>query len=111
MPKKFDLHALFSPAKKSSVQKGSVFGNNPYRDWQIVVALTVLLVCGVAAGGYYLFDKISRGEIFLSEKTNATVTNQFDRQELDRLVKLFEARDKKFKDLQENAPAVIDPSL
>ena len=97
--------------KKKPVGLGPLpFGRNPRRDWRFVIGgFLVVSVCFIALASV-LYVRVSRGEIFLSDKETAITPQTIDRERLRKAVEFFEAKRQKFETARRNPLRLPDPS-
>lgn len=100
---------------------GKFFGNgykpaeaveiNPRRDWNMILAVFVLVVFAIIAFGLYLYGKINSGSFFTTSRGNELPVETIDRSELKRVIKYYEAKSQSFQELKDKKPEIIDPSV
>jgi len=101
-------------AKKFSFKKRSEFraiGEKADHDWRYILLTFFFLTIASLGAGFYIFVKISNGEIFTIADTGGTVQQTINQKELDNAITFFEERRKHFLELQNNPLLLDDPSL
>src|SRR3989344_2284838 len=76
---------------------------NAARDWRIVLISFVIFVLVVGAFNFYLFFRINRGDVFLTNPESAKIET-LDRTALRQIIDTFEKRAERFSELQETPP-------
>ncbi|TSC67659.1 MAG: hypothetical protein G01um101472_344 [Parcubacteria group bacterium Gr01-1014_72] len=83
---------------------------NPYRDWNIIIAVFAVLAVLVAGWSFYMYQKISRGEAFVSEKAREAVVESVDKVALREVISEYGERAKRLQELRRAPLPFVDPS-
>lgn len=72
---------------------------NPYAHWYSILLLFMSVCIVEASVAGYVFYKINKGEIFLSEKKDGGITDTLDREKLKRVVEEYNSKELRFTEL------------
>ncbi len=105
--KNFFAHLFKKRRKLPSLKTWPKMG----RDWNILLlSFFLLLFLSIALNGI-LFLRISRGEIFLTQKAADDSGLSLDRDLLKTTLDFYENRARNFADIKAHPPASVDPSI
>jgi hypothetical protein len=82
---------------------------NPYRDWNIVLGLFVIVSVALIACSSYLFWRISAGGLFEGSASESTSVQTLDRDALLQTVQLLEEKEAAYRTLLETRPSYPSP--
>jgi hypothetical protein len=81
------------------------------KTWGVLLGVTAAVaVCG-AAFSFFLFTRISSGEIFNVIEAESAQPDTIDRALLDETISFYENKSLNFEQLKKSRPSVNDPSL
>ncbi len=107
---KIPLSKLFKKvtAKKHRVAHGLY---NPVHDWKIVLIFFVFIAIILAGLSGYLFLKINRGEIFITQKHDTQTVSVLNVKLLEKTVGEFEEKKAHLLELETEKVIASDPSI
>lgn len=106
-----DLQTSLKRINKAISDKIPRFGISPESDWKIISVSTVLLAILVVILSVFVFIKIDKGEIFLTEKTVGFQEKAVDPKILNQTVDYYEAKAALFDEVLREGTGVPDPSF
>src|SRR4051812_920492 len=94
--KNIDIKVLFKKLSKKgphkSVQNSEMVIGAPYRDWQVIVIVFILINVVIVFISLYLFRQVNIGEAFLTPKKVTPTGQSLDKQKLDSITSEFQDR-------------------
>lgn len=85
------------------------FGRDPRFDWEVVLLFFLALNIISATAGFFVYERINAGEIFLVEKADTAPKNVMDTFELEKTVSFFENKRERFEILRKTPLRTADP--
>ena len=86
-------------------------GEKANNDWRSILLGFVILALGAVAMSFYVFIKVSKGEIFTVASETNSVKTDVDEEALESVMTHFQERKIYLDTLRANPPKRIDPSL
>lgn len=83
----------------------------PYRDWRIVLFITLFVLAGTIYYGYDLFLKVRAGDAFTIQQTKSRPAVGIDTKKLQEEVDYYRARARSYGSYKSAPPDVVDPSI
>jgi len=84
---------------------------NPHRAWEIIFESFILVAVLLLALSGYLFVKINSGEIFKVEKAPEGQLETINREDLTRVLHIYELKSLRFDSVKAGKQALPDPSI
>lgn len=81
------------------------------RDWELLLAFFFLLLILAGIGGVFLFQDISRGEIFQVEQSAQNNTFAVDRDLLTKTIDFYQNKARNLEEITAHPKVLVDPSL
>jgi hypothetical protein len=95
-------------------REGSPFGwgASPDADWKVIFLSTLVLVIVVGGWSYLEFNRIIKGEIFVSKEVSEGGAPLFDLENLKKTAAYYEAKALEFEKIKSGTTSsVVDPSI
>jgi hypothetical protein len=92
-------------------RRSSKAGRPVYFDWQVMVLMSSVIFIGIVSFCYYVFEGISREEIFLSESKEKVIVGSISQDLLETVLSYYNSRATHFADTKGSLPSAIDPSV
>lgn len=89
----------------------SIFNRGQRVDWEILLAVFLMVVIAAVSFSVYVFLGVRAGDIFKDSYKAPTNNEKIDKVVLDKVIKDFETRAENLKKLQTQKPVFVDPSL
>ena len=96
--------------KESLDYDPSKFNMHPDKVWFSILAVFIIINLAAVFFSFYLFSRISRGDIFIAGDGQEEKINTFSREKLGDTLNYLREKDAEFKYLETHKPAIIDPS-
>lgn len=109
MKKFLSLFATRGFGKAKAESESVRFGRDARFDWKMVIFLFLLLNIVSAAVGFFMYARISNGEIFLVDKMEPVSLNGLNKFELEKAVAFFEGKRERFQELKQKSLRTSDP--
>lgn len=94
--------------KKNFKNKKSEINPNIY--WNYVLYLTVVLILGAFAFGFYVFIRIDKDFTTISDEQKEK-TSTLKKERIDNILKYFEEREQKSIEILNSPAGIVDPSI
>lgn len=103
-------HIFSHPKEKHTASFKKVFSYHPERVWGIILLVIFVLMMAFAAGSWFFFRMLSNDTIFDSDARRSG-SELIQHSKLELVLSHYKAKAEKFKKLQLEKPAIVDPSL
>lgn len=98
--------------KRATLARASfLFGQNPERDWKILLGSFFLVALVAVGAGIFVYTKVDQGEIFLVDKKEVAPPKVLDRFQLEKTVSFFESKNEDFLSLKRQSLQTLDPFI
>ncbi len=87
------------------------FGTSPEADWKVIFILSAILAVSFVGFSVYIFIKIDKGEIFLSENLSQQNDKVLDTNLLKESAAYYKNKAVEFAELKNVGIPAVDPSL
>lgn len=100
----FKVKSIFT---KGPVREG---GRNPYVDWTMILIVSSIITLTLLINGFYLFKRITNGDIQSKDQISQKKIASFDVSGLDSIILKFEEKENLSNVVKKGFQFTIDPS-
>ena len=86
------------------------FGKNPARDWKTLLFACVLVTLALLSFASYLYEGISRGDIFQVAEKGLPAADSLNRDLLSKTIGAYDTHARTLEKLKASPPRLVDPS-